>query len=366
VGLVTNHTGRLSTGEPLVDALLRRGVQVVRMFGPEHGIRGVAAAGEKVRDSVDASTGIPVLSLYGTVRKPTSAMLSGIDLLVYDLQDVGVRFYTYISTMALTMEAAAERGIPFVVLDRPNPLGGILIDGPLLEDSLRSFVGIARLPVVYGLTCGELALMLNEEKMLTGGVRADLTVVTMDGWQRLGGWSDTGREWIPPSPSLRSEEAALIYPATCLIEGTNVSEGRGTDQPYLTLGAPFIDGSVLADQLNGLRLQGVRFEPVEFTPVSSKHAGKSCGGVRIAVQDPSRLRPTETGMRILAALRRLYPDHLEIRRSSFLRLIGSAEAYDVLASAGDLDDLLARWQIALEEFGNRSQRYWIYGKIMTK
>ena len=366
VALITNHTGLLSTGEPVLDALRKRGVRVVRLFGPEHGIRGMAAAGEHVRDSLDAASGVPVVSLYGVVNKPTPAMLADVELLLYDVQDVGARFYTYISTMALAMEAAAERGIPFVVLDRPNPLGGLLIDGPILEDSLKSFVGFARLPIVYGLTCGELALMLNGEGMLSNGVQADLTVVTMDGWQRLMRWSDTGRDWLPPSPNIRSAEAALVYPATCLIEGTNVSEGRGTERPFLLIGAPFIDGRKLAAELSDLSLPGLAFSATEFTPATSKHAGVGCQGVSIQVQDPARLRPTAAGMRILATIQRMYPAELQVRRKSFLRLIGSAEAYQVLTAGGDLDDLLARWQIALEEFGNRAQRYWIYDRVVGK
>ena len=366
VALITNHTGLLSTGEPVVDALRKRGVRVVRLFGPEHGIRGMAAAGELVRDTLDPTSGIPVISLYGAINKPTPAMLADVELLLYDVQDVGARFYTYISTMALAMEAAAERGIPFVVLDRPNPLGGLLIDGPILEDSLKSFVGFARLPIVYGLTCGELALMLNGEGMLSNGIQADLTVVTMDGWQRLMRWSDTGRDWLPLSPNIRSAEAALIYPATCLVEGTNVSEGRGTERPFLLIGAPFIDGRKLAAELSTLKLPGLAFAAAEFTPVASKHAGVGCQGVSIQVQDPARLRPTAAGMRILATIQRMYPAEFQVRRKSFLRLIGSAEAYQVLTAGGDLDDLLARWQIALEEFGNRARRYWIYDKVVGK
>ncbi|MEK9136788.1 MAG: DUF1343 domain-containing protein, partial [Bacteroidota bacterium] len=216
VGLITNHTGRLSSGQHLVDTLLAQGISVVALFGPEHGVRGEAAAGEKVGDTIDAKTGIPVFSLYGKTRTPTSDMLRDVDVLVYDIQDVGARFYTYISTMGLCMKAAIESGIPFIVLDRPNPLGGLKVEGPILEDSLKSFVGMYPIPLVYGLTCGELAMMINGEGWLATSAKADLTVVRMEGWTRSMLWDDTGLSWIRPSPNIPTPVTALVYPGTCL------------------------------------------------------------------------------------------------------------------------------------------------------
>src|SRR5512147_368248 len=215
VALIVNHTALTAEGIHLVDALRSRGVAVVRMFGPEHGVRGAAAAGEKVSDGFDSATGIPVTSLYGKIQKPTREMLRDVDILLYDIQDVGARFYTYISTMKLCMEAAAERGIPFVVLDRPNPLGGVLVDGPVLEDSLRSFVGCAPIPIVYGLTAGELARYLVGERLLARGPNPDLLVLPVEGWIRKEMWEGTGLQWIPPSPNLPTQASALAYPATC-------------------------------------------------------------------------------------------------------------------------------------------------------
>ncbi len=335
VALITNHTGRLSTGEPLADELLRRGIRLVRLFGPEHGIRGLAAAGAGVSDSVDVRTGVPVTSLYGRINKPTPELLKNVDLILYDIQDVGTRFYTYISTMALCMEAAAGSSIPFIVLDRPNPQGGELVDGPVLDDSLRSFVGIAPLPVVYGLTCGELAMVLNGERLLGGGIQVDLTVIPMKGWSRNMIWNDCGFLWVPPSPNLRTAEAALVYPATCLIEATNVSEGRGTENPFLTIGAPFIDGKVLADELGKLGLRGLQFSSTTFVPSGSKFKGQQCRGVSISVTDPGLLQPTKVGLSLLVILRNLYPGDFQMRKTSFERLFGVRGLYDRIMN-GDL------------------------------
>jgi uncharacterized protein YbbC (DUF1343 family) len=353
VGLVTNHTGRLASGEYLVDALLRKKVQVRALFGPEHGIRGVTEGGEQIVDSVDAKTGIPVFSLYGRVNKPTPEMLKDIDLLVYDIQDVGARFYTYISTMKLCMEAAAERGIPFVVLDRPNPLGD-LVDGPIVEDSLRSFVGIVPVPVVYGLTAGELATMINECGWLEGGKRAELIVVWMNGWIRA---MRNTTPWIPPSPNIKHPATVDVYPSTCLIEATNVSEGRGTDAPFHIFGAPWVQKQELAARLNAARLPGVRFSPVSFTPVSSKHAGVECHGVALSIDSLALYRPLLTGVTILAVLRELYPDSLVIRPRSLGRLLGMGEGYMMLMSGVPASTIEARWQDALREYRSSLCRF---------
>lgn len=360
IGLITNHTGRLSNGEYLVDVLLSRGINVVALFGPEHGIRGEAAAGEKVADAKDVKTGIPVFSLYGSTRKPTPAMLQDVDVLVYDIQDVGVRFYTYISTMGLAMEAAAERGIPFIVLDRPNPLGGELVDGPMMEDSLTSFVGMYPLPVVYGLTCGELALMIKGEGWLGKQKECDLTVIPMEGWRRSMRWEETKLRWIPPSPNIPTPHVALIYPATCIIEATNVSEGRGTDRPFATIGAPFVDGEILSDAMNGLGLAGVMFHPASFTPTTSKFKGVRCSGVSIEVSDPSVYEPSRIAVYLLHQLRALYPDQFNLSRSSFLRLMGSAWVYESVSGGESPEKILPNLRNALKEYRLRSTRYHLY------
>ncbi len=333
VGLVVNQTARLSSGEFLVDALMQKGMNVVALFGPEHGVRGGAEAGEKVSDSKDEKTGVPIFSLYGKTRKPTPDMLANIDALVYDIQDVGARFYTYISTMGLCMEAAAEKGIPFIVLDRPNPLGGIKVDGPIMEDSLKSFVGMYPIPVVYGLTCGELATMINGEGWLGGKAKCKLTVIKMEGWKRPMLWTGTGLNWIAPSPNIPTVEAAFAYPATCFIEATNVSEGRGTEKPFRYIGAPFINRERLAKNLNELSLSGVRFSPVSFTPTSSKFKGERCSGVFVVVTDANAFEPVKTGLAIIRQLLALFPPEVKVNKASFLRLMGSQAVYDELMNS---------------------------------
>lgn len=360
VGIITNHTGRLSNGTPLVDTLVARGIRVTALFGPEHGIRGAAAAGEKLADARDPATGIPVYSLYGAVRKPTAAMLANVDLLLYDIQDVGVRFYTYISTMALAMEAAAERGIPFVVLDRPNPLGGTLTDGPVRVDSLTSFVGHLPVPVVYGLTCGELARMIAGEGWLAGGVRPDLTVIPMEGWERRMLWTDTGLPWPRPSPNLPTFHCALIYPATCFIEATALSEGRGTDAPFRMVGAPFVDGALLATRLQGHALPGVQWSPVRFTPRSSKHAKVSCGGIRGDVTDPAAFRPMLTALTLLSEIRKAYPAEIGVRPGAMNRLMGSTVPYAELAGGRSPGAIPPLWQEETARFEARAAHYRLY------
>lgn len=346
VGLITNHTGRLANGEYLVDALLKAGVRVRALFGPEHGIRGVTEGGEQIVDSVDAKTGIPVYSLYGAVNKPTGAMLKEVDLLVYDIQDVGVRFYTYISTMKLCMDAAAEQGIPFIVLDRPDPLGD-LVDGPVMEDSLRSFVGLLPVPVAYGLTPGELATMINERGWLDGKKRAKLTVVWMEGWSRA---MRNTTPWIAPSPNIKHPGTVDVYPATCFLEATNVSEGRGTDTPFHVFGAPWVRKQALVDRLNAAGLPGVRFEPVSFTPVSSKHAGVECHGARLIVDSMASYRPVLTGVTVLSVLHELHPDSLVIRERSLGRLLGMAEGYTSLMKGIAPRAIEERWLDALRGY----------------
>ena len=355
VGLVINHTARLSTGEFLLDALVGKKINVVALFGPEHGVRGEAQAGDTIKDGKDTKTGIPVFSLYGATRKPTTEMLAEVDVLVYDVQDVGARFYTYISTMGLCMEAAAEARIPFVVLDRPNPLSGEKVDGPIMEDSLKSFVGMYPIPVMYGLTCGELAAMINEEGWLANKTKCNLIVVSMKGWERHMVWDDTGLLWTPPSPNIKTAEAALLYPAMCLIEATNASEGRGTEKPFQYIGAPFFNSDSLTTSLDALRLQGVKFTPVSFTPSLSKARGELCHGVFVEPAGPRKPIALNVGISFLQELLRLYPTQLVMNRSWFLKLMGSPRVYD---------DLVARrepsWRADVEKFLELSMKYKLY------
>jgi uncharacterized protein YbbC (DUF1343 family) len=360
IGLVINHTARLLSGEFLVDVLMKKNINIVALFGPEHGIRGEAAAGEKVSDAKDEKTGIPIFSLYGKIRKPTAEMLTNVDLLVYDIQDVGARFYTYISTMGLSMEAAAEKGIPFIVLDRPNPLGGLKVDGPIMEDSLKSFVGMYPIPIVYGLTCGELAMMINEEGWLKDKVKCELSVIKMEGWKREMLWHDTGLSWIPPSPNIKTPETALVYPATCFIEATNVSEGRGTEKPFQYIGAPFIKGEELSSSLNKLKLPGVKFSPVEFTPSSSKFKGELCRGVFVEVANARNFEALATGVAIIREIQRLHPSDLRINRAAFLRLMGSSFMYDVLVNGVATMKSVPAWEEEMVEYKRGKTKYHLY------
>ncbi len=360
VALVTNHTGRLSNGESTLDVLVRKGVRVVRLFGPEHGIRGTAGAGESVVDTIDAKTGIPLVSLYGKIQKPTPAMLADIDVMVYDIQDVGARFYTYISTMKLCMEAAAENGLEFLVLDRPNPLGGLKVDGPIMEDSLRSFVGMLPIPVVYGLTCGELAGMINGERWLSGGLRAKLTVVRMEGWKRTMLWEATGLAWEPPSPNIPLPGSALVYPATCYLEGTNLSEGRGTPRPFEIVGAPFLDGVRLSSALNALKLKGVKISPTSFTPQASKFKGESCQGVLLEVTDAAAFEPLRTALSLLKTVQSSSSENFTMNRHGFLRLMGSSEVYDMLRGGGNVEKMIGSWKKQTKAFERQSRFYYLY------
>ena len=360
VGLITNQTGRLSSGEFLVDVLRSKGVEVVALFGPEHGIRGEAAAGQSIESGKDVATGIPVFSLYGKTKKPTPEMLQNVDLLIYDIQDVGARFYTYISTMKLAMEAAAEARISFIVLDRPNPLGGEMVAGPLMEDSLRSFVGLLPIPVVYGLTCGELAMMINAEHWLTGEATVQLAVVTMEGWNRWMRWEDTGLPWIPPSPNIPLSATTIAYPATCFIEATNVSEGRGTGTPFQVIGAPFVDSERFVSSISRVKLRGVNFHSVTFTPKSSKFSGEECRGVRLEVTDQKRFQPILTGLNLIQQLRILYPKEFILNRQTFSRLMGAADVYDRLSDGESPESIVSSWQSSLEKFRVLSSSYYLY------
>jgi beta-N-acetylhexosaminidase len=360
VGLITNQTGRLASGEFFLDALLDRSVNVIALFGPEHGIRGEAAAGESVRNGKDVETGTPIYSLYGDTRKPNPDMLRNVDVLIYDIQDVGARFYTYISTMALAMEAAAQAKIPFIVLDRPNPLGGIKVDGPILEDSLKSFVGMFPIPVVYGMTCGELARMINGEGWLAGNVKADLFVIPMEGWRRGMTWEATGLSWIQSSPNIPTPSTAKVYPATCFLEATNVSEGRGTPRPFQTIGAPFIDSEMLAGSLTALYLKGVIFNPVSFTPTSSKHKGTECQGVFIEVTDQESFQPVITGLHIIRQIKQMYPSDFILKTKPFERLMGSAGIHDLLADVESALRTAIDWQEDLDAFKSAASRYFLY------
>jgi len=323
VGLITNHTGMAADGVSTIDLLFRTDVcKLAALFSPEHGIRGIAD--ELVDSSVDHATGLPVYSLYGKTRRPTPEMLRGLDALVFDIQDVGARFYTYITTMAYAMEAAAKADIPFYVLDRPNPIGGMKIEGPMLDADKTSFTGYMPLPVRHGMTAGELARYFNKEKRI--GVK--LEIIALKGWRRSYMFWDTGQVWVNPSPNMRSVTAAILYPGVCLLEQTNVSVGRGTDKPFETVGAPWIQPDRFAGLLREAGLSGVEFVPLYFTPDSSRHKGVRCGGVNMIVTDHEKLNSVSLGLTLISVLRKLHPVDFDIDRVGIL--LGNDEIMQVI------------------------------------
>jgi uncharacterized protein YbbC (DUF1343 family) len=341
VGLLCHAASVAADGRHAIDLIGGAGARIVRLFGPEHGVRGQAAAGEKVASGVDRASGIAVVSLYGERSKPTREDLSGLDALVIDLQDAGVRFYTYASTMLLCLEAAAEAGLEVIVLDRPNPLGGTRVEGPERDPAMpQSMVSRAPGPLVHGLTLGEMARLADARR----GGSAVVSVVAMAGWTRAMTWAQTGQRWVNPSPNLRSPEAALAYPGTCLVEATNASEGRGTDAPFLLVGAPFVKPDALA---RDAATPGFVLEPAAFTPRASPAApvpklqGQACRGVRVRVTDAAAASPWALGLRLLVALRR-QAGFAWVREGAWLDTLTGTKAVRAAIERGDsIDAMLA-------------------------
>jgi uncharacterized protein YbbC (DUF1343 family)/CubicO group peptidase (beta-lactamase class C family) len=353
VGLITNHTGRSRSGRQTIDVLRDApGVKLVALFSPEHGIRG--ALDEKVSDSVDEKTGLPIYSLYGETRRPRHEHLKDLDALVFDIQDIGARFYTYVSTMGNAMEEAAKAKIPLFVLDRPNPINGVDIEGPVADSDKLSFIAHHTVPVRHGMTVGELARLFKDQKQ----IECDLRVVQMQNWRR-GMWLDaTGQTWVNPSPNMRSLTEATLYPGIGLLETTNVSVGRGTDTPFEVVGAPWLDGSRLAPYLNGRNLPGVRFVPVLFTPRASVFKGQECGGVNIVIVDRARFRPVRTGIEMAVALRRLYPNDWKV--NDYARLLVNADTLERVKRGDAPEEIERAWQGKLEEFRRARARVLLY------
>ena len=354
VGLITNHTGTNLRGVSTVELLnAAENVNLVALFSPEHGFAGKLDQ-STIGDSRDASTGVTIFSLYGEHRVPTAEMLQPIDTLVFDIQDIGTRFYTYISTMGGAMRAAAEHGVRVVVLDRPNPIDGITVQGPVLDAGSESFVGYHRIAVRHGMTVGELAHMFKAEMQLD----LDLEIVLVEGWDRGKMFDHTGRVWINPSPNMRSLTQALLYPGMGLLETTNLSVGRGTDTPFEVIGAPWIEAIDFARDLNDRGLPGVRFVPLQFTPDASKFAEQSCGGVNVIITDRSTFHPIRTGLSIAVALRHHYPEQWETR--SLNRLLASAKTRDGILAEKRVEELREAYQQELDDFQSRRKRYLIY------
>jgi uncharacterized protein YbbC (DUF1343 family) len=360
LGLVTNPSA--STGDLVSapDALRAAGASLAALFGPEHGVRGDAPDGVRVPHGTDRRTGLPVWSLYGAALGPTPEMLQGLDALVFDIQDVGARFYTFSSTLSHVMHGAALAGLPVLILDRPNPLGGDAVEGPTLEPSHASFVGLHPVPIRHAATMGELG------RLWAGfGAGEAPLVVPCRGWTRREYWEETGLPWAPPSPAMPSPETALIYPGTCLLEGTPVSEGRGTACPFRWFGAPWAQAEELADLLNAEGLPGARFRPVRFSPTASKFAGESCEGCQIHVMDREAFRPVATGVALLAALRRAYPACFAWRenggRFPVDRLAGTATVREGIEAGRSWRDLSVEWAAGEQAHRARLEGVRLYG-----
>jgi uncharacterized protein YbbC (DUF1343 family) len=366
VGLVCNPTAvdrRLRHAADLLGSA--PGVRLGALFGPEHGVRGDAQYMSAVGDERDRRTGVPVHSLYGPAReslRPAREQLAGLDALVFDIQDVGSRYYTYQATMMLCMEAAAEAGLRFVVLDRPNPIGGLAIEGPALRPGFESFCGLHDLAVRHGMTVGELAALFRDER----GLSLELEVVECQGWRRAMHFRDTGLPWVLPSPNMPTPETALVYPGMCMLEGTNLSEGRGTTRPFELFGAPWLDGDALASALAGERLPGVLFRPASFVPTWDKHAGTRCYGVELHVVDPHAFRPFRTGMACILHARAQVPGAFAWRSEEY-EFVKGVLAFDLLCGSDrerlglenglGLRDLQRPWAAEERAFARRRARY---------
>ena len=363
IGLITNQTGVDSQFRSNL-TLFAEGpeVELAALFSPEHGISGNAQAATRVPSVVDSERQIPIYSLYGETRQPTPEMLDGIDVLVYDIQDVGSRFYTYISTLLQSMNAAAANSVDFIVLDRPNPIRGDRVEGNQLQPAFRSFVGETTLTIRHGMTVGELAQFCNAELNYVPSAR--LHVVPMHGWQRAMWYDQTGLPWVPPSPNMPTVETATLYPGTCLIEGTNLSEGRGTTKPFEWIGAPWIDSERWGDRLNNLCLPGVHFRPIHFTPTFSKYTNQECHGVQVHITDRDQFKPVEVGLHLIATARQDHSDRFEFLenrgRYFFDLLAGTDELRLKLIRHESPTAIVQSWAVEVEQFTERCCPYLLY------
>lgn len=354
IGLLTNQSAVDRHGTSSIrifhDA---KEIDLVRIFSPEHGLEGKLDIA-MINDDVDASTGTAIVSLYGKVRKPTPEMLDGIDTIVFDIQDIGTRYYTYISTMGYAMQAAAEDGIRFVVLDRPNPINGVEVAGPVLDAGKQSFVGFHPIPVRHGMTVGELARLFKAEL----AIDVDLQVIAMRGWQRSDFFEATGLPWINPSPNIRNVTEALLYPGIGLLEKTNLSVGRGTETPFEIIGAPWLDGAALAIRLNKANLSGVSFEAIEFTPESSKFADELCHGIRLTITDRTQFEPLQVGFEIARQLALGYPGTWEVR--DYAKLLANDKTQQAVEKGQPYANILAAYSDGLAAFRERRKQYLMY------
>lgn len=353
IGLITNHTGVDSQGRRNIDVLAKApGVTLVGLFSPEHGLAG--GANENVASTKDPTTSLPIYSLYGDTRRPTDEMLKGIDTLVFDIQDAGVRFYTYTATMGYCMEEAAKRKISFFVLDRPNPMGGEIVEGPMLDPDKTSFVAYFPLPVRYGLTIGELAQFFNAENH----IGADLHVISMRNWHRNYFFESTGIKWIPPSPALRTAKGSVLYPGIEILQNSGVSVGRGTQTPFEEFGAPWMNGEEVATALNERHLPGLRFTSKDFIPIGGPHSGERCSGVSILVTDRFTARAMRLGLEIAEILQRLYPKDFDTDK--LIGLVGNADTVQQIKDGVTPEKIVAGWSDSLKAYDQVRRKYFLY------
>jgi beta-N-acetylhexosaminidase len=355
VGLVSMPAAVLPDLTLSLDALRGAGINVTILFGPEHGFSGAALDGAQVGHASDPRTGLSVFSLYGAINEPTAEMLAVVDALVFDMQDVGVRFYTYLSTLFHVLRGAGKAGKPVFVLDRPNPITGSLVEGAPIAPGFESFVGIVNIPIRHGMTLGELAGYMNMEYALS----ADLHVIEMHGWQREMWFDETALPWVPTSPAMPHLSTAILYPGMCLLEGTNLSIGRGTALPFEVCGAPWLDGYALAEALNALQLPGVRFRETVFAPSASNHAGNECHGVQVHVTDRDSLRPVEMALHLIAFALRL-SDDTWMWNPHFERLAGGSGLRSALEAGTSVAEIIATWEESICAFINQREKYLIY------
>ena len=368
IGIITNHTALLSNGTHLVDTLHSlNDKNIICLFGPEHGIRGDSPDGTKISDGIDSKTKLPVYSLYGETKKPTPEMLKNIDLLIFDIQDIGARFYTFISTMYYGIEAAAENNIPIMILDRPNPINGNNVEGPMLDYNYSSFVGIEEIPIRHGMTVGELAKLMNQKRLFTRQKVADLRIVEMKNWDRKFYYDDCKINWVKPSPNMPDIETAIIYPGTCLLEGTNISEGRGTYSPFMQIGSPYANAEELVEELNKLNIQGVQSSPTEFTPIEienmskyPKYKNEQCIGLKFEITDRNKFNPVEFGINLIYVFNKLYPQKFEFREKWIDKLWGSNSLRQQILEGKTPNQILKSYEKGLNNFKEYRKQYLMY------
>ncbi|MBN2780896.1 MAG: DUF1343 domain-containing protein [Candidatus Marinimicrobia bacterium] len=368
VGVVANHTSLDRHGNHVADLLHQsEGLTLKAILAPEHGFRGTTERGVHIERETDEKTGVPVLSIYGSTRKPTPEMLAGLDVLVFDIQDVGARFYTYISTMFNILEAAAENNIPVYILDRPNPIGR-LAEGPVMQPGYTSFVGMFAIPLRHGMTVGELALMIRDKGWINAADKLDLQIVRMSNWNPEKSYETTKLPWVAPSPNIRNLNEALVYPGTCLFEGTNFSEGRGTLYPFEWVGASYMKSDEVIRALEARNIPGIDIRPVGFTPqdipgtaMDPKFEGVPCEGIALTVTDPVHFRSLEFGIHLIDVLNTLYPEDFSISRPDFLgQLWGNGRAVDMFNAKRPVAEIIGSYREELDAFLAEREKYLLY------